>query len=112
MFLLIFFLAACTYKNTAEKAKSENKDTSKAGILAAKTCDCLKPFDKLQKEFKSKKISAEEYGSRLQLLARPMQDCTNKLTEQTEDDPDFKDEVLFRMKQVCPTVAEIIVPAQ
>lgn len=112
--LSTFVLTGCTYKNTspgAEKAKSENKDKSRAGVLAAKTCDCLKPFDVLQKEFASQKISPEEYGNRLQKLARPMQDCTNKLTEETEDDADFKDEVLFKMKQLCPKVAEIIVPA-
>lgn len=119
-FLPIAFLFGCTNINTsntantpkANTAETENIDDSRAGKLATKTCECLKPFTVLQKQYGNQEIDPSEYASRLQKLAKPMQECTNKLTEATEDDPDFKDEVLFKMKQICPAVAEIIVPAQ
>lgn len=118
--LLIFFLASCTNRNTNNsinssgntKNKEEIIDKSKSGTLANDICDCLKPLSDLQKNFETQKITPQEYGNKLKDLSISMQDCTNKLTEATDGRPDLKDEVLFKMKQVCPKVAEIIVPAQ
>lgn len=114
---LILLMASCANRNgnnTSKKkaTKNENKEISRAEALATKTCDCLKPFAVLQKKYTNKEIAPDEYANELKQLAKPMQNCTNNLTEATEDKPDFKDEVLFRMKQICPIVAEIIVPAQ
>jgi len=115
--VIVILLAGCTNTNTSKSnanntSKAESKDKSKAGILATKTCDCLKPFAVLQNQYGKKEISSEEYANKLKALAKPMQNCTNNLTEATEDRADLKDEVLFKMKQICPKVAEIIVSAQ
>lgn len=114
---LTLLMVSCSNRNanntsTTNLTENETKEISRAEALAGKTCDCLKPFAVLQKQFENQEIAPEEYADKLKKLAKPMQDCTNKLTEATEDKPDFKDEVLFRMKQICPIVAEIIVPAQ
>jgi len=116
---LAFLLTACTNRNASKTTNTSNaeinktgKKISKAEKLATKICDCLKPIGDLQQKFENQKISTEEYGSQLATLSTSMQDCTNKLTEETEDKPDLKDEVLFKMKQICPKVSEIIVPAQ
>jgi len=116
----VFLFTNCTNRNTNNTINSqgnsnnqlENTDKSKSGKLANDICDCLKPLSDLQKNFETQKITPQEYGNQLKNLSISMQACTNKLTEATEDRPDFKDEVLFKMKQICPNVAEIIVPAQ
>jgi len=118
--LSIFFLVGCTNRNTNNtinsagntNSQSETIDKSKSGKIASNICDCLKPLSDLQKNFETQKITPQEYGNKLKGLSISMQDCTNKLTEDTDDKPDLKDEVLFKMKQICPNVAEIIVPAQ
>jgi len=118
--LSIFFLISCTNRNTNNTINSpgntnnqtETIDTSKSGKLANNICDCLKPLSDLQVDFETQKITPLEYGNKLKDLSGSMQDCTNKLTEATDGKPDLKDEVLFKMKQICPNVAEIIVPAQ
>jgi len=127
MLFSLVYINGCNDKRKTDTTKDEKKtnikteqkevvkETPKATDLVSRVandaCDCLKPLQVLQAEYKNGKIGVAEYSEGMRSITADLGNCVSGMQESLADEGDkmtAQKEVLRRMGELCPDVSGVM----
>lgn len=127
MFISLVYINGCNdnRKNNSatesDKVKTETKQadvvtekpkpTDLVGRVADDACNCLKPLQDLQEEYKNGKIGVAEYSDGMRSITADLGKCVSGMQESLADESDkmaAQKEVLKKMGELCPNVSGVM----
>jgi len=79
--------------------------------VAGEACNCLKPLQTLQQDYKNGKIGVAEYSDGMRSITADLGGCVTTMQESLADEGDkllAQKEVLRKMGELCPDVSGVM----